>query len=274
MADFSLIRRHNFVEAGAYSGTQSRAVYCTTGSADTKGSWAEIIASLDNDVSGFMFASFGKPSNDEQGMVDLGIGGAGSEQVFLPDYLSTMRSQVPTQHPIFFPMCLPKGTRIAARGQCASSSSVQMSINISFFSKGFEAFGKINRWTAYGTDTTDTSGVSIDPGGTANTKGSWTEIISSTANPIRYLVGSLGTQNNSGLSNYRFLLDVGIGGAGSEQAIFENHPFNTNGEELAHGMGFCFPISIPAGTRLSARAQCSGTGASDRTFDIALYGGD
>jgi len=33
-----------------------------------------------------------------------------------------------------------------------------------------------------------------------------------------------------------------------------------------------FQRKIPAGTRIAARAQCSGTDATDRLFDVLLYG--
>jgi len=33
-----------------------------------------------------------------------------------------------------------------------------------------------------------------------------------------------------------------------------------------------FPVAIPSGSRIAARAQCNISDATDRLFDVAVYG--
>lgn len=93
--------------------------------------------------------------------------------------------------------------------------------------------------------------ISIVAAGTANTKGSWQELIPSTTDEAQGFIVNINFYN----SNDKFMLDIGIGGAGNEDAIIDNiysRQTNTNGGGVQAAF---FPINIPAGTRISARVQ-------------------
>jgi len=98
--------------------------------------------------------------------------------------------------------------------------------------------------------------------GAANTKGSWVELIASTANKTVYLI--VWARRSAGTPG---LIDIGIGAAASEVVLIPN----ISPESAGDGFVFEGPIRIAAGTRIAARYQNST--ASD-TGAIAIYLGE
>lgn len=90
---------------------------------------------------------------------------------------------------------------------------------------------------------------------TPHTKGGWIEIDASTARDVCGIW--LAPDNSIGVSNTLcgMLLDIGIGGAGSEVAIVSNVSWGNYGL----GVPQYLPIHIPAGTRVAARIQATVT---------------
>ena len=128
--------------------------------------------------------------------------------------------------------------------------------------------------TPYGADTSDSGGMAVDPGGTVDTKGAYSELAASTTYPIKQLMLVIGGRGNTTQLTQRVLIDVAIGGAGSEQIVFPDIGYGANvgtdlGIPLVVGP---YPVDIPAGTRLAVRAQSSINNATDRLFDACLYG--
>jgi hypothetical protein len=98
--------------------------------------------------------------------------------------------------------------------------------------------------------------------GAANTKGSWTEVIASTAKDVR----AIGVEIWAGCSGGA-MMDIGTGAAGFEAVLIPDL-FLFNGSSLP-GSGhrhWLIPIKVPAGTRLAARGQ----GAAANTAIVAL----
>lgn len=97
---------------------------------------------------------------------------------------------------------------------------------------------------------TGTPGVAntVTSSATAHVKGPWTQLIASTSFDS---VASL-WYINTGFNDTRYLIDIGIGAAGSEQVVIPN---------LLVGIpsGVCLPIwlpiGFPAGVRVAARSQ-------------------
>jgi hypothetical protein len=98
--------------------------------------------------------------------------------------------------------------------------------------------------------------ITVTAGATAHTKGSWTQLISSTTyDAYGIWIGIDGVHVSAAVSNY--LVDIGVGPAGSEQVIIPN--LNVWGADAtAAGLNphqFWFPVYIPAGSRIAARSQ-------------------
>ena len=168
------------------------------------------------------------------------------------------------------PFFIPKGTRIAVRGQ-SSNASDTLQIAIHLYAAGLSSPVGLGSCETFGANTADSGGVQIDPGSTANTKGSWTEIVSSTTNDVRWLAGILGHNGDTSTGSQWVLYDVAIGAAAAEEIIIENLPFRNTSFEAGWGHPFFGPVDIPAGSRIAVRAQSS-ENDSNRYHDIVLYG--
>lgn len=257
-------------EGGGVTG-DSKATTLTTGAADTKGSYVELIAATAFEAFGIYLSIAGGGKRDF--LIDLAVGAAASEQDIVPNILYT--GHVDLTHEVFLPIGIPAGSRVSVRAQ-ASAATQTMDVNVHLFGKSFLNGDMLARVTAYGVNTADTGGVSIDPGGTANTKGAWSEIVASTGNNLKALLFCIGVQDNVGRTNADHLFDVAVGAASSEQVIIANLMVvqDAQKDHIFPSMFGPYPAHIPSGTRLAVRQQCSITDAADRLADVTLYGFD
>jgi hypothetical protein len=130
-----------------------------------------------------------------------------------------------------------------------------------------------NRFEVAGIDGTNAKPKGMTTGNPAHTKGAYVEMLTATTFPAIgfYLLvfGHLG-------GKYDELIDVAVGAAGSEVNIISNLYYGNGDDTLTSGqrnMPLYFPLSIPAGTRISARCQ-GGKAASTYTgFRMYLVGG-
>lgn len=98
--------------------------------------------------------------------------------------------------------------------------------------------------------------ITVTAGGTAHTKGAWTALIASTPyDAYGIWIGIDGIHASAAATAY--LVDIGVGPAGSERVIVPN--LNVWGADAtAAGLNphqFWFPVYIPAGSRIAARSQ-------------------
>jgi len=98
------------------------------------------------------------------------------------------------------------------------------------------------------------SGVTVQSGYPAHTKGAWVELIASTSKKAIGIAASFSCIENP----YRYLADVGIGAAGSETVLIPNIYLNIVGITCVGTTMIFLPCSLPAGTRLSMRFQFTG----------------
>lgn len=271
MPDFPTSGHTAFIEAPVTASlTYPSAAVAADSSADTKGSFVELIASSDFDAAGLVLTIRHADADEVEYLLDVCVGGVGSEQVVIPDVLAFGIFGTPSGDNMWFPISIPKGSRVSARVQASTGSSeVRVGCALVGNSAAFPSAGV--HCEAYGVDTANTTGVTVDPGGSANTKGSWAQITGSTTKPIRHLIGIV-SQLNTAMSTYDFALDVGVGAAASEQPIVQNLMIRIEYAEDIMGNHFSIPITIPEGVRLAARLQCNGTDATDRVLKVALYG--
>lgn len=240
-----------------------------SGTAHTKGSWTEIIASTSRHANRLLVVN-GFASLFRDMLIDIGVGGSGSETTIIENLpLSEFTTINMTMFD--FPVSLPSGTRLVARQQATSTSGVARCALYPYYSTMVFGARKVR---TYGADTGNSCGTVVDTSGTGGTKGSWVEISSSTsAHHHMWWVSFVG-KGESRLS-LRFQIDIGVGGSGSESVILPdlttatysaNDRFNVN----TYGPFF---IPVPSGTRLSARAanniNASGTA---RAAEIMLFG--
>ena len=133
----------------------------------------------------------------------------------------------------------------------------------------------MSRVTTYGAATGDSGGFGYDPGGTINTLGGWSELTSSTTYPIKRMIIVLGDRNNNAMVNSAFHCYIGIGGAGAEKILcvcpFAAGTGSDSIEPLVFGP---YSVYIPAGTRLAINGLSNINDATDRLWDVVIYGID
>lgn len=122
--------------------------------------------------------------------------------------------------------------------------------------------------TSIATNTTITASATI------HTKGAWTEFVASTPSDAHLLFLHLNGSTVSA-ADTSVAVDIGIGPAGSEVVVIPDllaYGLGALAQGPGNGHQLVFPLEIPAGSRLSARAQGS---VASRTVKIhaALYGG-
>lgn len=117
-------------------------------------------------------------------------------------------------------------------------------------------------------DTNIRGSVTITASASANTKGSYTTVIATTACEGKGLLLDLQAGNIDDK-----LIDIAIGAAGSETIIIADIFQGARVGQFQGNISLYFPVRVPAGVRLSARCQCSN--ASRTTFvGVTLFKGD
>lgn len=245
------------------------------GSANNKGSWGQIIASTTYEAHGLILvanhnnASTPTASN----LIDVGVGGSGFEQVVVPDILlSNDQWHMKPGAMAVFPTPIPKGSRVAVRHQSTNGSD-SMDFLVHLLSEPYFGF-RCGKCVSIGTTTADSGGTAVDPGTSANTKGSYAQLIASTVEDLVGFMVCIGNQGSTKTSTANALLDIAIGGAAAEQVVLANMPVtcDSNSELYQPIWSPIIPCFIPAGSRIAARAQSSITTAGARVFDVALVG--
>jgi len=260
-------RMSSAVDAAASSGVAVAAA----GTAHVKGSWVELVAATEFDADRVVVSLH---TMEEAGvitaLVDLAVGAASSEQVVVADLLVAGGAQSIAVADL--PLHIPAGSRLSARAQ-ASTISALTHVTARISAGGWGAPPPAHRVVTYGASTADSGGTEADPGGAAHTKGAWSELTASSIAAHRGLMLGVGHRGNGALRNEEFLIDVGVGGSGSEQVVLADWAVAVGlTETLTPQFSPVIPASIPAGSRLAVRAQCNDTDATDRVLDYVLYG--
>lgn len=94
--------------------------------------------------------------------------------------------------------------------------------------------------------------VTVTANATPHVKGSWSELITSTTNRTSAIIVKAFAVSTSNTATDQ-LIDIGIGGAGSETVVVANIP--AGGAANPGGVYHMIPVFIPAGTRVAARSQ-------------------
>lgn len=252
---------------GPDTATSEGLILTAAGSAHTKGSWTEVTSGLSHACDSFIVEIGYTGSAHVDFLMDIAIGGSGSEQVIV-DNLHFVNGGDYGEYPVNtaeLPIPIPAGTRVAVRSQ-ASTASVNCRTVFHFLRAAHPHLRKATRCLTIGADTSDTSGVSV----TITAGASWTEITASTAEDISWLLICFGHQRR-GWSNSAVSMEIAVGGAGSEEVVIQNIPMLINDfpDRLSELWWGPFPLPIPAGSRISGRGAKT---AGSETADIILYG--
>lgn len=269
----SEIGSNRYESAGEDGTISAGTVIVSDASAHTKGNWTELIAS--SSFRSYAFILNWCSNDTEDYLIDIGVGANPNETPIVENILSNIQKLEVSAMTHTIPVMIPEGSRITARMQDTTGAKDGW-VNLQLIGSPFLAGPALGRATTYGANTADTGGVEVDPGATLNTKGAWSEIAASTTNPIKALSVFIGSKNNAALGAARFLIDIGVGANPNEKVIIPNLAMHTNiTSDIFIPMDFGpYPVNIPEGSRLVARAQCSINSSTDRLFDVVIVGYD
>jgi hypothetical protein len=239
------------------------------GAIHTKGAWTELTASLVQEANGLIvnFRTY------KRGSFDLAIGGAGSEIIVAANMLTGLGGLAAgTGYPWYsIPITIPAGTRLSGRVQLADlAASALMAVYA--LTGGFNLDPVLSNCATYGFVAASTKGTDIDPGATIHTKGAWVEFAASLTHPVKAVIVAFDHADATSNAYTTWLVDVGLGAAGSEQVLIPNIAIAYDTPRIIQAL--CTPViraSIPAGSRVSLRAQCLINTVTTRVFDAVLY---
>jgi len=260
-----------FADVGTQTSDSSGNNIAPSGTAHQKGAWEQLIQSTPFDSAGLLWA----PSLVQTGArysVDLGIGAAGSEKILIPDlfaHVNNFSRGMPMR--TFLPMSIPAATRLAARSQSsAGGNSIDANLLLVSAAHLLAPFPAA-RIDTYGFVAGSTAGTGVDPGGSVNTKGSWAQLASGTTYPCQLAMLAVYFPTTPS-SESRWYLDLGIGASGSERVVVPNLFFGTAATNAMRSQFIGpFPLTLPAGTRIAARAQSTLSSATYRKVNVILY---
>ena len=130
-------------------------------------------------------------------------------------------------------------------------------------------FPSVGQYTIAKAFPSASSGVSIDPGGSINTKGPYFTVASGTTFCVNYLT----INKETTLRNQQTLFDISIGAPGSEQVVLGNLHHANGSETLLAGLySIPIPITIPISTRIAARCQSS-VASANTVISLITFGG-
>lgn len=276
MPDPAVLEGYAVEQAGALTASTQGTVITASATINTKGAWAQLIAATTYESS-WVMVTMSEHNGAGRYLVDIGIGAAASETVIIPNlhYANNGSGALSTQM-YLFPLTIPAGVRIAARCQ-NSTASRTIRITVTLIAASTSSTSGFGRVTGYGQAPADSGLTAVDPGGTINVKGAWVQLTASTTAETHWLCIGIGHDALAiATLSYNWLLDIGIGGAGSETVIIPNLLLRANSsDDSPEPQVFHLPVNIPNGVRLAARCQCTDiTSATERLIDVAVWGCD
>lgn len=200
--------QHNF--ASAPVAKNNGTAVTAAGSANTKGSWTEIISSSTLEAFGVTILTYGSAGTGSilNSLLDFAVGGAGSEQLLIENYFDCSHENIQAGGPMgtFLPLFIPKGSRISCRHQSSTASRVVHVVVI--LHGGFDnpPWKSYVRAEGIGVNTTSTIGTNVTAGNAS--WGSWTSIGSTLSRDIGAIYPQFGC--NDGHNDGHMFVQCGI----------------------------------------------------------------
>lgn len=250
---------------GMVSASTSLTTITSNVSANTKGSWVEIVSSTAFVATGadLMISVI---DGDRSFLFDIGIGGSGSETVMIPNLPACSRNGREVTSSVYYPLFIPAGVRLSARCQDSTGGGNMLFglclRSTSMYSPIFD------KSATYGAITSTSLGTTVIPA--LNSKGSWVEITSSIDFDCRYMLVCWSADSNT--EHGDVFLDIGVGATSSEVVLVPNVFNGSMGGTLdrMYQPHVGIPVTIPQGTRIACRAQYKGNSGITDDLEIIL----
>jgi hypothetical protein len=231
-----------------------------------KGAYATLMTAT-YDVYGFWLGIAATSSSGAQTdmLLDVALG-ASQENVIIPEFLCGWRGSVAAGPPMhYFPIFIPRGTLVSGRIQALIT--IDTAQVLMFANGGASALpGPLfSGCDAYGTSTAASQGTSHTPGnsGAESTAADIGTTAAKHYGAVMLGVGGTLADVTSGDLSYHWELQIGA------VTVAEWVTRTTSAEVTLGPFPLCpFHVSIPAGTQLQVRAECSSTAEAQ---DVAFY---
>jgi hypothetical protein len=206
--------------------------------------------------------------------IDIGIASeTGSVHILVPDVMLQSGVSLSLDQCTFLPVRVASGSVLVARAQEAQSETNVLRGGLTFYQRGAYPLPSLARCFVDGINLATTRGTNIDPGGNANQyPAGFTTVSSSWPECAKWMLALMGSGTNTGLADAQWVVQIAIGDAGSEVVIAMLRNWSSAAADYMPNGAASFPVDIPKGARVSARARTNITNATDRVFDLALYG--
>lgn len=243
----------------------------TSGSNNTKGSWVELESSTDYAVHGFYLIvdATARAANQQRILLDVGIGGAGSETVLVPNLMFSTGDIIDRAqggHYVYIPMYIPVGTRVSTRAQVNTSAARTARVAIIFNYSGESLLPIFQGCDALGITTGSTSGVQVTSG-SGGSYGAYTTIATLSREYLALGMVSVGARS-SNMSNSFIGVDIALN-RGSDIFLFRRGFVVRNQESI--GWANCilpYYGKVLSGDIIKARCWY----ATSEDFHISLSG--
>lgn len=254
------------------------AVYSTdvtaAGSTNAKGAYTALVTSLATSADGFFLTISAVNNTARSFLLDIAIGGVGSEVDIVSNILLSVGGDVAGANmTLFVPIPISSTTRVSARCQCTVASGT---VSVSLLTVAGELAHLLTSAIAhtYGANTGTSRGTQVDPGAVANAQGTAVEFSAaiSTTNNLKWLIVLPGNQQNAAMASAKWAVsvmsDASLATTEVPDLIFTS---NTVFDAVIPPL-YCIPVDIPNGTRIGLKSKCSTTDATDRLLDFVLIG--
>jgi hypothetical protein len=235
-----------------------------------KGNWAQLIASTTSDTYGLVICvnSNSASSASRNTITDIGLGASGSEIVLVPDLVSGNAAGYTLGGGwYYFPIFIPKGTRIAARGQGTVTTAYRVYIQTLQRPLNPSQVRKASYVDALGVS--GVNGTTVTSGTT--NEGAWVSLGTTASRLWWWQVGIQVVNTDTSHNTSAYHIDLAVGDNTTKDFIIQDLQFITNASEYSSNpplsAGVEFPC--PAGSEIWVRAQCSG---STDPLRIIAYG--
>lgn len=239
--------------------------------ANTKGSYATLLSGLPAAASWLNLSTNMITSSGDRGaLIDIAIGGAGSETIVAANLIGGYRSHRGT----LFPLHIPAGSTVRARIATPLSFMLITMAATAYIGEPDSGLTVPGRITTYGADTANSGGTSVTPSGTQNVKGSYAQLTAATTAPIHAMM-VLVQASTSPPATGQYAIDIAVGASSSESVALPDHYVyveNSPAYVYPQSPEFCpLSVCIPAGVRLSARCMVT-SGSVSTPVEVAVYG--
>lgn len=237
------------------------------------GSYTQLVSSTSHDTCWMLVRIWPTNNTSFRTLTKIAVGAAASEKDIIFDLYASSGTNGNVTTEYSFPCNIPAGTRISA-ACCNNGTTDSNLVVVMLFDGAFAHMDGCAGVDSIGMTTASSQATDVDPGGTANTKGSYVQLTSSTA---RDYVGIIVNQGSNSTDNFSYTspgsIDIAIGSSGNEIIILPDMAMCPHGAfNNAYSHPPFFPIAIPAGTRISARAQQGNITSGTRVPGVCCYG--